>query len=319
MTPSSTRLRAVVRPLATTIALGAFVALGASGAPVPRHGGAPEGAQRIATVEGLAIPESARYDPEADVYYVSNVNAHATRQDDNGFISVIEPDGAVRDARFIAGGARGANLHAPKGMALVGDALWVTDVTVLRSFDRRTGAPLRHVEMGRHGALFLNDVTAGPDEALYVSDTGFQFDEQGRARHAGPDRIFRVAREGAVSILVEDPALEGPNGVFWDGTGDRLIVASLLGRHVWQWTRAGGLRRLASGPGGYDGIERLANGRVIVSSQDLPGLLLLDDDRLTPLVTGVTDTGDIGVDTRRNRVAIPRLDANVLELWQLPS
>jgi hypothetical protein len=73
----------------------------------------------------------------------------------------------------------------------------------------------------------------------------------------------------------------------------------------------------ARGPGGYDGIEALADGRVLVSSQDGASILVLRDGSLTPLITGVTDVGDIGVDLKRNRVAIPRLDTNLLELWQV--
>jgi hypothetical protein len=39
---------------------------------------------------------------------------------------------------------------------------------------------------------------------------------------------------------------------------------------------------------------------------------------LTALIPGVSDVADIGVDTKRRRVAIPRLDPNVVEIWQLP-
>ena len=54
---------------------------------------------RLAVVEGFAIPESARYDPERDQYFVSNVNAHATASDNNGYISLV---GRGRHARRAA-------------------------------------------------------------------------------------------------------------------------------------------------------------------------------------------------------------------------
>ena len=98
----------------------------------------------------------------------------------------------------------------------------------------------------------------------------------------------------------------------------RLLIASMAGQHLIDWTAATGLDVVATGPGGYDGIEALADGTIVVSSQDLPGVLALDGRSLRPLITPVSDTGDIGVDQKRQRIAIPRLDAHVVELWQLP-
>jgi hypothetical protein len=54
-----------------------------------------------------------------------------------------------------------------------------------------------------------------------------------------------------------------------------------------------------------------------VSSQASRSVLTLEGRVMMPLITGVSDVGDLGVDLTRHRVAIPRLDTNVLELWQL--
>lgn len=273
---------------------------------------------RVATVEGFAIPESARYDPARDQYFVSNVNAHATAADNNGFIALVGPDGQVVDRRFIAGGQKGVTLHGPKGMALVGDDLWVTDVTTLRRFNRRTGQPGEAVDLAPHGALFLNDVTASPDGTLYVSDTSLVFPATGNPTRGKTDRVYRVTAAGAVSIAIADPRLEGPNGVFWDVRANHLLIASIMGKNIYRWSDGGGLQLQAAGPGGYDGVERLDDATILVSSQDLPGLMTLTASGLTAVIPGVSDVADIGVDTRRRRVAIPRLDPNVVEIWQLP-
>lgn len=273
---------------------------------------------RVATVEGFAIPESARYDPTRDQYFVSNVNAHATAADNNGFIALVGPDGQVVDRRFIAGGQAGVTLHGPKGMALVGDDLWVTDVTLLRRFDRTTGKPGPVVDLAPHGALFLNDVTAAPGGTLYVSDTSLVFPPTGNPTRGNTDRVYRVTPAGAVSIAIADATLEGPNGVFWDTRANHLLIASLMGRNIYRWSDGGGLQLQATGPGGYDGVERLDDATILVSSQDLPGLMTLTASGLSPLIPGLSDVADIGVDTKRRRVAIPRLDPNVVEIWQLP-
>ena len=273
---------------------------------------------RVAVVDGFAIPESARYDPVRDQYFVSNVNTHATAADNNGFIALVGPDGQVVERRFIAGGQKGVTLHGPKGMALAGDDLWVTDVTMLRRFNRRTGQPGAAIDLSAHGALFLNDVTAAPDGTLYVSDTSLIFPPTGNPTRGKTDRVYRVTAAGAVSVAIAHPRLEGPNGVFWDTRDNHLLIASIMGKNIYRWTEGGGLQVQASGPGGYDGVERLDDTTILVSSQDLPGLMTLTAAGLSPLVPGVSDVADIGVDIKRRRVAIPRLGPNVVEIWQLP-
>lgn len=310
------------RPGRAPWGFGALVAgtavVASSVAPASSGIQSPPAPHRLATVDGFQIPESVRYDPERDAYYVSNINVHATAADNNGFISILSPDGVVVNHRFVAGGEAGTTLNAPKGMALVGTDLWVTDVTVLRSFDRRTGRPGRAIDLGPHGAIFLNDLAAHPDGGLFVSDTSLVFSPEGKVTRGGTDRVYRISPTGDVSIAVADPRLQGPNGLFWDNRANQLLIASLSGKNVYGWTASTGLSVLASGPGSYDGIEALADGTIVVSSQDLPGILALHGSELRPLITGVSDTGDIGIDPKRGRIAIPRLDANVVELWQLP-
>lgn len=274
--------------------------------------------RRVAVVSGFDIPESAKYDPEQDVIFVANIGKHATAPDNNGFISRMTPVGVIESQRFIAGGRRGVTLHAPKGMAIVGDTLWVTDVSVLRGFHRRDGSPLALIDLGAAGAVFLNDVAAGPDGSLYLSDTGLRFGPTGQLSHPGPDRVFRVSKTREISVIAHGDTLAGPNGVFWDEPNGRLLIASLLGKTVFSWSPGDSSPVLVTtGPGGYDGIDRLSDGRIVIASQDARAVLVLDRRGLTTLIRGVESPGDIGVDTRRNRIAIPRLDANVVEIWSI--
>ena len=271
---------------------------------------------RVAVVSGFDVPESARYDPDRDVFYVSNVTGPPAAADNTGFISRVAADGRVIDLKWIAGGVNGVTLNGPKGLAIVGDSLWVADITVLRRFDRRTGRQVTVVDLAPKGAAFLNDVAAGPAGALFASDTGFVFGAGGRTL-SGLQRIYRVDASSAVSVVVEGPELQAPNGVFWDQPNARLLIAPLAGKNVLEWSEARGLRVAASGPGGYDGIERLADGRLVVSSQTGDSVLAITGTEMAPLIVNVGDTADIGVDLKRNRVAIPRLDNNTVELWQL--
>lgn len=266
---------------------------------------------------GFDIPESMQYDPERDVYLVSNVASHATRPLNNGYISRVLPDGTVDDLRFVEGGRDGVTLHAPKGMLVEGDTVWVTDVDRVRAFHAETGRPLADVDLSAVGARFLNALDRGPDGALYVTDTGLDF--EGDVFHPGPDRIYRVASDGEVEVALDDTALQGPNGILWDPAREGFLVVSLMGDAVLSWAPGDEAPRVvARGTGGYDGVAHLSDGRVVVSSQDGQAVQeLRPDGSFRELLGGVTSPGDIGVDTRRSRVLIPRLDEQVVEVWAL--
>ena len=50
--------------------------------------GATATATKVGETSGLETPESVRYDPELDVYYVSNINGNPGQKDGNGFIEI---------------------------------------------------------------------------------------------------------------------------------------------------------------------------------------------------------------------------------------
>jgi len=167
-------------------------------------------ARLIATPTGFVQPEAVRYDPDQDLYFVSNFGkGDFQAKDNNGFISQMNPDGQIVRPQFIVGGTGGTTLHAPRGMTIVGDTLWVVDADAVRGFNRRTGAPLATASFSAYKTGFLNDISAGPD-GLYITDTG-------------TNTIYRIAG-GKVTVAVMDKALAGPNGITWDAANSRFIV-----------------------------------------------------------------------------------------------
>lgn len=261
-------------------------------------------AQRVAVVEGLAGPEGARYDPELDVYYVSNFNGEPAG-DANGFISRVGHDGAVLERQFMTGTAQ-APLHGPRGMFLTGDTLWAVDANGVHAFDRHTGTHTGFVDFSRFGPGFLNDIARGPDGALYVTDTD-------------RPRIYRLS--GAdVAVAIDDTALCGPNGITWDAASGRFLLASWnRGASVHRWQP--GTRAVeavgAIGLGGFDGIE-LVGDRVLIASQTDSSLHEIRGGRERPILQLPGAPADIGVDTRRSHVAVPMMDRNTVEIWKLP-
>lgn len=173
----------------------------------------------------FSTPESVLHDTEHDVYLVSNIGGGAVAKDGNGFILKVSPEDGSRSA-FIHGEQAGVTLNAPKGMAVVGNVLWVADIDVLRKFDRNSGAPLGEVAID--GATFLNDVTAGPDGSVYCSDSGL--DKQFAS--TGTDAIWKVDTEGKVSALVKGVELGQPNGLSAQAAG--IYVVSWLDGSFYQ-------------------------------------------------------------------------------------
>lgn len=272
---------------------------------------APAAPARLTVIDSLPQPEAARYDPELDVWFVSSVNGDPVGKDNNGFISRLTADGAVDSLRFIAGGQRGVKLHAPKGLVIVGDTLWVADIDAIRAFNKRTGAPIVSVDLAGK-AKFLNDGTVGPD-GLYFTDSGM--DGKG---HSGPDRIFHLVGHRA-TVALESDSLLGPNGITWDSAGGRFIIVPFLGRTVFAWKPGETVPTpIGAGPEGQDGVEVLANGDIIFTSWSDSSLSVLRGGQVTRLVGNLPSPADIGVDRRRGRIAVPLLMEGRVEFWTIP-
>ncbi len=107
--------------------------------------------------------ESTLYDATDDVIYVSSGNTNAGEKDNDGFISVINTDGTVRDLKWVEG-----DLHAPKGMALLNGKLYVTDIDEVKVIDVASAAIEKTIAV--ENAVFLNDL-ATDGEQIYFSDS----------------------------------------------------------------------------------------------------------------------------------------------------
>ena len=290
----------------------------ARGARGGASGGGSAGYARVATISGgLKTPEAVRYDPDQDVYFVTNINGEAGQKDNNGFISRVRPDGTIDSLRFIAGGRNGVTLNAPKGMAIVGDTLVVADIDAVRMFNKRTGAPIATVDLAGRRARFLNDVVVGPDGAVYVTDTGIQFGPSGMS-HPGPDQIFKISGRTA-TVAVADSSLASPNGIAYDRQNGRFIIGSFGKNALLSW-KPGDAKatELASGPGQFDGVEVLGDGRILASSWvDSTVAVYQQGGTATKVVTGVASPADIGIDTKRNRLLVPIFTGDRVEVFDI--
>lgn len=152
--------------------------------------------------KGLAQPESVVYDPTTNVLFVSNINGAVMQKDGNGFIARLKPDGTLLERQWTKG------LNSPTGLALRDRRLYVADVDELVEINAASGDILKRHKA--NGAIFLNDVAAGEDGTLYVSDTPM-------------NTIWRL-KDGTFEPWLTSDDLNGPNGLLVQG--DKLIVAS---------------------------------------------------------------------------------------------
>jgi sugar lactone lactonase YvrE len=275
-------------------------------------------ATKVGETDGMKTPESVRYDPELDVFYVSNINGNPSEHDGNGFIAIVRADSVGAPVRMLVeGGKNGAKLDAPKGLALVGDTLWVTDIDHVRAFNRKTGAPIADIDLSNQHATFLNDVAIGGDGSVYVTDTGLRFDAKGSATHPGADQLFKITGRKAAALKVD--SLNSPNGIAWDAVNSRFVLGPFSGAALQTWKEGDKApATLATGPGQYDGVEVLGDGRILVASWTDSTIDVVQNGAMAKLITGVGAPADIGVDTKRNVVVVPRFSDNKLEYFKLP-
>jgi sugar lactone lactonase YvrE len=275
----------------------------------------------VGTTPGLQTPESVRYDSTLDVFFIANINGHPRRKDNNGWIGRVRADQPGSAAVFIAGGQDGVFLHAPKGMAIQGDTLWVADIDIVRGFDKNTGKFIDAVGFWSKNVAFLNDIVLGGDGALYITDTGITFDAAGEMKPSpfGP-RIYRLVGRPTGREMTEEAkgdVLAGANGITFDAANTRFILAPFGGKEVQSW-RPGALPEpLVSGPGMYDGVE-IVNGRIYVTSWADSAVHVVEGGRLQPFIRNVAAPADIGVDTRRRVLAVPRFNDGRVEYYKLP-
>jgi sugar lactone lactonase YvrE len=152
-----------------------------------------------------------------------------------------------------------------------------------------------------------------------VTDTGVQGSPKG-IEHTGPDRIYRIAFTRAVSVAIESASLAGPNGITWDGAQGRFIVVPFVGNVIQAWS-PGARTTVALGPtkGQLDGVELLGENRLLVTSWADSSLFVFENGAATPVANGLPSPADIGIDTKRNRVAVPLLMENRVEFRALPA
>jgi sugar lactone lactonase YvrE len=275
---------------------------------------APVPAPAITFKGAFATPESVLYDAAADRYLVSNINGKPDGVDDNGYIAELSPDGSVTTPKLIAGGVNKVKLDAPKGLVIVGKELWVTDISVVRKFDLKTLAPKGDIALPL--ATFANDIVVAPDGRVFVSDSSVKPGAKG-FEPQGTDQVFSIDKAGRVKVVAKAKELAGPNGLFIGPKG--LLVNTLVSNEVFRLTDAGVREDIVKMPnGGLDGL--LIVGDVLFCSSWSASAIYrgqLGGTAFEPIIQNVKGPADMGWDSKRGRLLLPRFMDDVVEVFEV--
>ena len=239
----------------------------------------------------LKVPECVVLNAEKNILFVSNIGS-TTMADGFGSIGKLSTNGKIINVDWVSG------LNAPKGMALVGNELFVAEPKAVAIIDVEAGKIITRIPV--EGAKMLNDVGAALNGDVYVSDS-----------RGG--KIIKVSNR-KVSTVVE--GLEGPNGVLF--TQGKL---HFLDRGRLFVMEGNDKKLIAEGmEASTDGVEQLDNGDFIVSCWS--GLIYyVKANGTTTILIDTRDqkmnTADIAWDGAKKVLYVPTFFKNKVVAYKL--
>ncbi|KQW79003.1 hypothetical protein ASC89_11895 [Devosia sp. Root413D1] len=233
---------------------------------------------------GLKMPESVIFDTANNRLIVTNMVTFGPDGGADGYLSLVSPDGKLVTEQWTTG------LTDPKGMAIVGDSLFVADSNGLVEIKLSDGSIVTTHAL--EGAMFPNDVTSDGTD-IYVSDL------MGSA-------IYKLAG-GTVEKWLADEQLATPNGLFIDG---KTLIVGSMGTGMkpdFTFDSKGGLQAVDLATKAItpltgameialtDGVARLGDSLVF---DDNPAGTILSyaDDKVTTLTTLAPGAADLWVE-----------------------
>ena len=179
----------------------------------------------------LKGPESATYDPNSNIIYVSSMN--------NGTIVQMGLNGEIKNANWVAG------LTSNKGIGFHKGILYTAETSAVAVIDMKTGTIIKRITVA--GAIMLNDLEVDEKGIVYVTDT-----------RAG--KVYRIEGDQP-SLYLEN--IPGANGLMAVGT-DLYVAGTASFQKV---TANKEITNIGEGyENGLDGIVMLSKDEFILSN-----------------------------------------------------
>ncbi len=303
--------------MGTLIALVCSVNVAAAQAPAPAVdpvtqpfvAGAPlKMTPNAKTYGGFRFAESISYDPVSDLYVVPSAGMAQDLVANDGYVSLVNPDGSAHTLKWIGVNRNGLTLNHPLGSDVANGRLYVADIDTVRWFDMKSGAPGGSVQV--QGVTRFNDIEVAADGTIYATQTG--------DTNSDTWRVYKITPDGQSSVFFKGAPLERPNGVAFDPAGN-IVVVNIGTNDVLTFSPAGKLinTEKAVDPGN-DGLAILADGTKYVSSVRLGTVSRIRPGQPAELVaSGLPTPASMTYDSKRNRLVIPANDWNAITIVDL--
>jgi len=245
------------------------------------------------------MAESCTFDADRNLIVAMNAGVSEAQQPNDGFVSLINPDGSVHTSKWIGATRDGLTLNQPLGSAIRDGVLYTVDSGFVRTFDLATGQPRDSFPVP-DGTL-LNGIAVAEDGTVYASNS------------RDPERIVRVSASGEASVLVEGAPLAVPNGVAMDPDGN-IVVVNIGNNAVLTFSPDGELVRTEyAAEGGNDGVVVLDDGTKYVSSVRFGSVSRIRPGQAAEVIAaGIPSAASMCYDSVQNQLVIPLNDNNAL-------
>jgi len=236
--------------------------------------------------------ESCTFDPGKNLILAMNNGERGDGTENDGFVSLINPDGSVHTAKWIGATRDGLELHHPLGSAISNGVLYTVDVGYVRSFDLASGRPLRSVQIP--GSTILNGIAVTADGTVYASNT------------REPESIYKVTPDGTVSTFANGAPLAAPNGVAIDLDGN-IVVVNVGDNAVLTYNPAGQLISTEHAvEGGNDGVVVAEDGTKYVSSVRFGSVSRIRPGQPAEIIaSGIPSAASMCYDSVQKQLVIP--------------
>ncbi|HDZ08612.1 SMP-30/gluconolactonase/LRE family protein [Pseudohongiella sp.] len=245
--------------------------------------------------------ESCTFDPERNLILAMNAGVPQVMEENDGYVSLINPDGSVHTAKWIGSSRDGLTLNQPLGSAVRDGVLYVADTDTVRTFNLASGQPLASHSVADAGANGLNGIAVAADGTIYASNT------------RDPQRVYRVSPDGAASVFIDGSPLILPNGVAVDNDGN-VVVINIGNNHVMTFNTDGELINTEyAAESGNDGIIVTEDGTQYVSSVRYGSISrIVPGGEAEVIAEGIPSAASICYDSVQNQIVIPMNNNNAL-------
>ncbi len=247
--------------------------------------------------EGFVTPESVIYDEKNEIYYVSNVNNNPWEKDGNGFISKMDTFGTITELKWVEDGING-----PKGMAIVDDKLYATDIDELLEIDINTGNITGRFTVTPGSKL--NDITVGANGDLYVSASGANV-------------IYRKRGHGFIPVITK--LAFSPNGV--DYQNGQLNVLGFDSKKMYKFDLSDNTESTFSADlGAADGLEQVDGGGYLASDWNGQVFYVDPSGKNKPLINTIEEkkgAADIEYVASRRTLLVPTFFDNHIDAYKV--